>query len=174
MEEQKKLLVPDREREYYMKFIHEVNKNTILNKFEGEFSFQQLHDIMKSYSYDTLLLNAPYYILGDLTVSFEVLRAELRSVFINIRDDFAQMIHKVSVNGKGISIGHILPCLVTDIISSMNGDRHTAASAVPQIFNFLESYNSDYWEQQKKICVRIFNKFVMRTYDTLKVVEGVE
>lgn len=27
MREQKKLLVPDRERECYMKFIHNVNKN---------------------------------------------------------------------------------------------------------------------------------------------------
>lgn len=162
MGEQKKILVPDRERECYMKFIHSVNKNIILNGFNGEFSFEQLQEITKSYSYDTLLLNAPYYILGDLTVSFEVLRAELRSVFIDISDDFAQMAHKV------------LPCLVTDIISSMNSDRYTASTVITQIFNFLKSYNSEYWEHQKRICVRIFNKFVMRTYNTLKVVEGVE
>lgn len=174
MGEQKKILVPDRERECYMKFIHSVNKNIILNGFNGEFSFQQLQEITKSYSYDTLLLNAPYYILGDLTVSFEVLRAELRSVFINISDDFAQMTHKVSVNGKGISTSHVLPWLVTDIISSMNSDRYTASTAIPQIFNVLKPYNSEYWEHQKRICVRIFNKFVMRTYNTLKVVEGVE
>ena len=174
MGEQKKILVPDRERECYMKFIHSVNKNIILNKFEGEFSFQQLQEIMKSYTYDTLLLNAPYHILGDLTVSFEVLRAELRSLFINICEDFAQMMYEVRIIGNKMSVDHILPSLVTDIISSMKSDRYTASTAVPQIFNFLKSYSSEYWEHQKKICVRIFNKFVMRTYNTLKVVEGVE
>lgn len=175
MKEQKKVLVPDRERECYMKFIHDVNKNIILNKFEGDFSFQQLQEIMNSYSYDTLLLNAPFRILGDLTISFEALRAELRSLFINITDDFAQMMYDVSINGNKMSVNHILPCLVVDIISSMNSDRYTASTAVPQIFNFLKSYsNSEYWEQQKRICVRIFNKFVMRTYNTLKAVEGVE
>lgn len=35
MGEQKKLLVPDRERECYMKFIHNANKNNTLKVVEG-------------------------------------------------------------------------------------------------------------------------------------------
>lgn len=174
MKEQKKVLVPEMERGYYMKFIHRINKNIILNKFEEQFDFSQLHDIMKSYSYDILLLKAPYHILGDLTVSFEVLRAELRSLFINIRDDFAQMSYEVHMHGKGAVVSYTLPIIISsDIIPSLNGDRLTASLTIQQIFNFLESYDSEYWNRQKQNVVEYFNKFVMRTYNILKVIEGV-